>query len=142
MKRKRIPKPVRCPTMVALHLAPEVGIGERQSIEAIIGGWAIEYHFNVLADARDLLAIGANLRNDHETAGICELGLMVLQNIKDRYLAKGRIGATGDELRALRALLDVSDDFWKRQGGQTFLQANQILDRERGHQRSHHATAA
>lgn len=135
-KPKRVPRPVRCPTLVALHMAPEVGIGERQSIEAIVGGYATTYHFNVLADARDLLSIGANLRNDHQTAAICELGRIALENIKDRYLAKGRIGASGDELQALRALLDVSDDFWKRQGGQTFLQANQELDRARGYQRA------
>ncbi len=136
MKRKRIPRPVRCPTLIALHLAPEVGIGERQSIEAIVGGWATEYHFNILADVRDLLSIGANLRNDVQTSAMCELGRVALENIKDRYLAKRRIGASGDELQALRALLDVSDGFWKRQGGQTFLQANQELDRARGYQRA------
>lgn len=139
---KRIPRPVRCPTLVALHLAPEVGITERVAVMAIANGYATEHHFNILADARDLLSIGANLRNDHQTAAICELGRIALENIKDRYLAKHRLGATGDELQALRAVLDVSDDFWKRQGGDTFLRANNELDRARGYQRSHHAIAA
>lgn len=140
--RKRIPRPVRCPTLVALHLNPEVGIGERMAIEAIAMGIATEHHFNVLADVRDLLAIAAELRDDADTNAICELARMALENMKDRWLAKHRIGATGDELQALRALLDISDDFWRRQGGGTYLQANQILDRERGHQRSHHAATA
>lgn len=142
LKRKRIPRPLRCPTMVALHLAPEVGIGERMAVEAIAMGIATEHHFNILSDARDLLAIGADLRNDADTLAIGELGRMALENIKDRYQAKHRIGATGDELQALRTMLDISDDFWRRQGGEIFRRANEILDRARGHQRRQHAAAA
>lgn len=138
MTRKRChrtKRPARCPTLVALHLAPEVGIGERISVDAIAGGWATEYHFNVLADCRDLLTIAARRRNDEQTYAVCELAFVALANIKDRYLAKARLGATGDELQALRVLVDISEDFWKRQGGELFRLANLMLDKERGIER-------
>jgi hypothetical protein len=141
-RHKRIPRPVRLPTLVALHLAPEVGITERISVDAIAGGWATPYHFDVLADCRDLLAIAARRRDDAQVFAVCELGLVALQNIKDRYVAKHRLGATGDELQALRVLLDVSDDFWRRQGGETFRAANEILDRERSYERKSNAAHA
>lgn len=132
---KRTVRPARCPTLVALHLAPEVGITERVSIDAIAGGWATEYHFNVLADCRDLLTIAARRKNDEQTWGVCELAFVALANIKDRYLDRHRIGATGDELQALRVLVDVSEDFWKRQSGELFRVANAKLDEERGIER-------
>lgn len=133
---KRTPRPARCPTLVALHLAPEVGITERVSIDALAGGWATEYHFNVLADCRDLLTIAARRRNDAQTYAVCELAFVALANIKDRYLTKHRLGATGDELQALRVLVDVSEDFWKRQSGELFRVANALLDEERGRGRA------
>lgn len=115
-----------------MHLAPEVSITERISVDAIAGGWAETYHFNVLADCHDLLVLAANHKGDQQTLVACDLASMALLNIKDRYLARNRVGASGDELQALRVLVDVSEDFWKRQSGELFHSANEALDRERG----------
>ena len=134
-RQRRKPRPARCPTMVALHLAPEVGITEHVSIDAIAGGWAETYHFNVLGDCRDLLTLAADSKGDQDTLAVCELAFVALSNIKDRYLRQQRIGATGEELKALRVLADVSEDFWKRQSGELFRMANEALDRERGIER-------
>lgn len=131
-RKKRIPRPARCPALVALHLAPEVGIGERMSVEAIAGGWAEPYHFNVLADCHDLLVLAADHKGDRQTLAVCDVASMALLNIKDRYKARNRFGASGEELKALRALVDVSEDFWKRQSGELFRAANAELDRQRG----------
>ena len=57
---------------------------------------------------------------------------LALLNIKDRYLDKQRMGATGEELKALQALVDVSRDFWMRQSGELFRAANVALDKARG----------
>lgn len=134
-RKKRIPRPARCPTLVAMHLAPEVGITERVSVDAIAGGWAESHHFNVLADCHDLLSLAAKHKGDAQTLAVCSLGGIALLNMKDRYQVRNRIGAGGDELQALRMLIDVSEDFWKRQSGELFRTANAALDRERGYER-------
>jgi hypothetical protein len=130
-RRKRVPRPARCPTMVAMHLAPEVGIAERLAVEAIASEWVQERHFNILADCHDLLVLAADHKRDAQVLAVCDLASIALFNIKDRYLAGRRIGATGDELQALRVLVDVSEDFWKRQSGELFRAANEALEEER-----------
>lgn len=131
-RHKRVPRPARCPTMVAMHLAPEVSITERISVDAVAGGWATAHHFNVLSDCHDLLVLAADYRGDKQTLMVCELASVALRNMKDRYHAINRVGASGDELLALRVLVDVSEDFWKRQSGELFRAANAELDRMRG----------
>lgn len=133
--KKRVPRPARCPTMVAMHLAPEVGITERLAVDSIVGGWAGTHQFNVLADCCDLMVLAANHKGDDQALMVCDLASMALLNIKDRYLERNRVGASGDELQALRVLVDVSEDFWKRQSGELFRIANVELDRLRGFER-------
>lgn len=134
-RQKRTPRPARCPTLVAMHLAPEVGIAERMAVEAVAGGWAEAHHFNILADCHDLLALAADYRKDQQVLAVVDLSAIALLNIKDRYVERNKFGATGDELQALRVLVDVSEDFWKRQSGELFRAANEELDRSRGYDR-------
>jgi hypothetical protein len=131
-RHKRTPRPARCPTLVAMHLAPEVSITERLAVEALVGGWAQPHHFNVLSDCHALLALAADYKDDKQTLAVVELSAFALLNIKDRFIARSVFGATGDELQALRVLVDVSEDFWKRQSGELFRAANAELDRARG----------
>ena len=128
---KRSHRRAAAPTLVAYYLNPEVSTQERMSVEAIRAGWAKTSHFDVLADCRDMLSLAAAEKKDGPTLAICDLGLIALQNIKDRYLTKNRIGATGDELQALYALVDVSEDFWKRQPGSLFIDAEAALSKAR-----------
>lgn len=127
------------PTLVAYYLNPEVSTQERMAVEAIRAGWAAVSHFDVLADCRDMLALAAAEKNDKQTLAVCEIGLIALQNIKDRYLAKSRLGATGDELQALYALVDVAEDFWKRQPGSLFIDAEAALSKARAAYRERRA---
>jgi len=119
------------PTMVAYLLNPEVSTQERMAVVAVRQGFATTSHFNVLADCRDMLALAAAQKNDAQTLVVCEMGLIALQNMKDRYLEKKRIGATGDELQALQLLVDQSEDFWKRQSGSLFVSAEAALSKAR-----------
>lgn len=135
MKQKRKPRPVRCPTMVAMMLAPEVELTERMALQAFIGAWAGERQFDVLADVRDLLALAAGEKNDAATLHLCDLAFEALTSIKHRYLKLNKMGATGEELKALRVLVDVSEDFWRRQGGTLYHDANMALDKARGFER-------
>ena len=132
--RKRSKRTVRrivAPTIIAYSLNPEVTIQERAAVLALRGGWAEGSHYNVLADCRDMLMLAASEKHDKAVIGVCDLAGVALLNIKDRYTEKKRFGATGDELRALDLLCDVSEDWWKRQSGGLFIDAEAALSRAR-----------
>ena len=93
----------------------------------------VAYYLNPEVSIQERMAV------DEATLAICEVGLVALENIKARYLEKGRIGATGDELQALQALVDVSEDFWKRQGGGMFIEAEAALSKVRAADRDRRA---
>ena len=134
MSRKRCKRVIRrivAPTCVALLLNPEVSLQERGAILALRGGWAEGSHYNVLADCRDMLMLAASEKNDMDAIAVCDLAGVALLNIKDRYKEKQRFGATGDELKALELLTDVSENFWARQSGGLFVDAEAALSRAR-----------
>ena len=134
MSRKRCKRVIRralAPTIVALHLNPEVCLQERGAVLAVRGGWATTDHFNALADCRDMLMLAANERDDKSAIAACTVAGIALMNMKDRHSEKGRIGATGDEIQALALLVDASEDFWKRQSGALFVDAEAALSRAR-----------
>lgn len=128
---KRTVRRIVAPTIVAYHLNPEVSMQERAAVLALRGGWAEGCHYNVLADCRDMLMLAASEKHDKAVIGVCDLVGVALLNIKDRYAEKKRFGATGDELRALDLLCDVAEDFWKRQSGGLFIDAEAALHRAR-----------
>jgi len=128
---KRIVRRALAPTIVAMHLNPEVSLQERMAVKAFVGGWSASAHFNVLADCRDMLILAASEKNDTETLSVCSLAGVALMNIKDRYFDKKKFGATGDEVRALELLVNVSEEFWKRQPGALFVDAEAALGRAR-----------
>lgn len=134
MSRKSCKRTVRrlvAPTCVAMILNPEINIQERMAVQALRGGWATTDHFNLLADCRDMLILAAKERNDKSAVVACEAAGIALMNMKDRYIEKKRMGATGDELAALDLLCDISEEFWKRQGGGLFIDAEAALHRAR-----------
>jgi hypothetical protein len=118
--------------MVVLTIAPEVETTELMAVLLFRNGAADKGQFNILADCRDLLMLAANEKHDAGVMAVCELAGVALLNIKDRYLEKERMGATGEELKALQALVDISRDFWMRQSGEMFRAANLALDKARG----------
>lgn len=128
-KRRRYMR--TAPAMVALLLNPEVSTQERMAVVAIRQGFATTSHFNVLADCRDVLTLAAAEQNDRQTLAVCELALVALENVKERYFERQRIGASGDELQALQVLVDQSEDFWKRQSGALLVRADAALTKAR-----------
>lgn len=110
MSRKRCKRVIRralAPTLVALHLNPEVCLQERGAV------------------------LAANERDDKSAIAACTVAGIALMNMKDRHSEKGKIGATGDEIQALELLVDASEDFWKRQSGALFVDADAALSRAR-----------
>jgi hypothetical protein len=123
-KRKKYhPRPATAPMLVIRQTIPEISISERLSIEAFLGGYADTDSFDNLADCRDLMA----LTSLPEIEPIIELGYVALRNIQLRHQETGKMGATGEEIKALLAMVDFSDDFWARQSGTVFAEAWQKL---------------
>ena len=54
--------------------------------------------------------------------------------MRDRFDARGKLGVTGEELKALELLADVSLDYWNRRSGALFAEAYRQLVRERKEQ--------
>lgn len=121
----------RVPMIVVMQNIPDLSITERLSVKAFAGGFANTDHFDNLADCRDIMTLAAAEKDDQQTLTMCELALHALLGIKERYARTQRMGASGEELQALRALVDVSEDFWKRQSGSLFERHYTALKRAR-----------
>lgn len=113
---KRRVRPASEPALIRLATNPEIGIAERMAIQAMRGGWA-DYNnsYRVLADCHGILAIGLQRKKDTSLDGVMKLAMIAMLNVYDRYIKTKKVGATGDELQALELLVDVSEDYWKRQ---------------------------
>lgn len=118
----------RVPMLVVMHTIPDLSLTERLSAEAFAGGWAGTDHYDNLADCRDMLALAGE-------TDASEMAYVALANIRDRHAKTGKFGATGDELQALWALVDFSEDFWKRQGGAVFEKTYRELKAARAEQK-------
>ena len=127
--RRRIE--AKAPMLVVMQSVPELSLTERMSVEAYSGGWATTDHFDDLADCRDLLTLAASDRDDKQVLAVCDLAMVALLSIKARYEKTKRMGASGEELKALRALVETSEDFWKRQSGGLFETHYHSLRRQR-----------
>ena len=49
-----------------------------------------------------------------------EAGYIAVMNVRQRYLEKGKFGATGEELKAVQLLAEASLDYWNRRSGALF----------------------
>lgn len=117
-RRRRIEP--KAPMMVVMHTVTELSLTERQSVEAFAGGWATTDHYDNLADCRNIMTLAAAEREDQQTLAVCELAMHALLGVKERHQRTGKMGASGEELQALRLLADTSEDFWLRQSGGLF----------------------
>lgn len=118
---------VASPTMVAMCVKPEVGLIQHTALMAFAGGWASNQHFSTLVDVADHLLLGSNDK-DEGAQNLAHAGRLALMNISERYQKTKKIGASGDELRMLRAMVEVSEDFWSRQSGAHYLRSSRSMD--------------
>ena len=117
------------PMLTASYLTPEVAGRDRVAVMAITQGWATLEHLNIILESQQMLLFGGTRTKDQEAVEMSKFGQIAIGNIRDRMKEKGRIGATGDEIKALRAMVDFCDDWWKRQAGSTFSDAYRDVDR-------------
>lgn len=126
--------PARAPTLVKLYADPTLAAREHMALTLLQSGAASGGQFNILLDCADLLLLAAHEKRAADVLAIAHLGRAALANVQERFAARGKLGATGEELKALRVLLDVSEDFWKRQSGALFAEALEALAKYRRHQ--------
>ena len=127
----RRPRAAAAPMIAVMLGVPEMEITERIAVEAFAGGWAVKDHFDMLADCRDILMLAASEKGDQSTLAATELGYIALLAVKERHVKTGKFGVSGDELAALRMLVEQSADFWHRQNGATFARHYDALKRAR-----------
>ncbi|HRQ59160.1 MAG TPA: hypothetical protein PLN31_17230 [Azoarcus taiwanensis] len=134
------------PGLIAQNLGPEYETRLRMAVEAFRGGWAQAAHFNDLADTLDLLQIGIALypaqKADPGASAAAELALMAMQNVRERFETRSKMGVTGEELKALELLAEVSIDYWNRRSGALFAEAYRQLVKVRSAQRDGERKAA
>jgi hypothetical protein len=104
------------PTLVKTRVNMNV-LRLHQSIEAIRTGRAMQRDWAVLYQSAHFLAFCAAYAPAHsrkQAENAAELGYIACAALKDRFEAKGKIGANGDELEALKAFAEGFEDFFKR----------------------------
>jgi|GEM_PF-2960972 len=126
------------PGLIAQTASPEYETRLRLAVTSLRDGWTGEDQFNDLADTIDMLQIGLASDSKQKPAPGAQAAVEVcreaMYSIRDRYLSKGKFGATGEEMKAVQLLADVSLDFWNRRSGALFAFACQQLREMRAEQ--------
>lgn len=132
---KRVVRDVTAPVMVAMALAPEVEITERVALLEMERGTDEVAHFDRLLDVADALLLAATEKRDKPVVEVAHQSREALSSIQDDYRTTGILYAAGSELAALQILVDLSTDWWARQSGSLFVQADRALTKFRAMQR-------
>ena len=95
-------------------LTPErqgnVCIAYHQAIDAMIGGYAEEYHLDTIIYALGIGVVLADTGLGAEHVELLRAAMAGAARTKDRYLAGGRIGLDGDALAAIRAAYELHQE--------------------------------
>jgi len=126
------------PGLIAQSACPEYETRLRLAVTSLRDGWMDEDQFNDLVDTIDMLQIGlasySEQKPDPGAQAAVEVCREAMYSIRDRYLSKGKFGATGEEMKAVQLLADVSLDFWNRRSSALFAFAYQQLREMRAEQ--------
>ena len=119
------------PGLIAQSARPEYETRLRLAVDSFRDGWTTASQFDDLADTIDMLRIGlksyAGQKPDPSTEAAVEIAWEALMSVRQRYLDKGKFGATGEEFKAIKLLSEVSLDYWNRRSGALFAFACQQL---------------
>lgn len=117
--RKQCKRRVRLasePAMLLKIANPEIELAHRLAIEMIPRGYATYANcYSPLADLHGLLTLGVRKTNDQSMKAALHLGSVALLNMFSRLEKTGKVGATGDELAALKAFVNTAHGWWDRQ---------------------------
>ena len=119
------------PGLIAQAACPEYETRLRLAVDSLRDGWMQVSQFDDLADTIDMLRIGlasySQQKPDPSTEAAVEAGYIAVMNVRQRYLEKGKFGATGEELKAIQLLAEVSLDYWNRRSCALFHFAREQL---------------
>ena len=133
---KRVVRGATAPVLVAMALAPEVEITERMALLELERGTDEVAHFDRLLDVADALLLAATEKRDQPVVEVAHQAREALLRISDHFRLSGNLVAAGADLAALHILVDLSTDWWSRQLGSLFVQADRALTRFRAMQRA------
>ena len=92
-------------------------IAVRLAVSALIDGTGNARTLDVLLTHLHLLQFGADSKGNKQAKIVCDVAAVALESVLDRYRNTDRVGATGEERKAIEMLVFESIDFWKRQSG-------------------------
>ena len=134
------------PGLVAQAACPEYETRLRLAVDSLRDGWMQASQYDDLADTIDMLYIGINSYSQQKPDPSTEVAIVVcreaMMSIRDRFIRTGKFVATGEELKAVQLLADVSLDYWSRRSGALFAFACEQLRVLRVEQRENSANAA
>ncbi len=123
-------------------IAPERETAERAALLGMTSSWGSTSHFNVLLDCQQMFIIAASHKQDTEAIKMGQAANVALANIRDRYLRTKRIGVDSSERAMLSAFIDYAADWWKRQSGTLFIDAEASIKKLRDQQKTMNITVA
>jgi hypothetical protein len=93
-------------------------IRDRMAVECVCNGSAEVAQLDEVLKVSHLLRFAAEHKQSTPEIIVCDMANDALSGIVERYKKTKKVRCTGEEAKALRALVDVSEDFWRRQSGQ------------------------
>ena len=112
---KRRLKNISEPGMVTLLLTPEIGVIENMALQHLRMGTAdYENTYRVLADLHGMLQLARIKTGDPRIAPVTDIGYIAMIAMYDRYKVTGKWGASGEEFKALKVMVDFAADYWSR----------------------------
>lgn len=124
---------IKCAPMLVMRgmVNDRLEVRERQAIEALSGGWATMYHFDLIADMQGVLLLGAVCKKEdqHHAIWCRNIFAPVLGSIRRRFESTGKFDCTPEESEILRGFVTRYRDFWIKKPHALYEVACQQLDK-------------
>lgn len=111
------------PELVMQMFRTDQHLADHMAIEAIRSGQGTSEHIDAVITVGHILWFGAAIAKSKEAEDVSRFVQMAAGSIADRYKATGKVGATGEEMKAICLGQSFQEDWWKRQSGKTRSQA-------------------
>lgn len=104
---------------------------ERMAVEAFTMGIATTENFDTISDMQGILVLAGSTSEKRKPAMTYAHEVLgpALLSIKDRYLKTGRMGASDEDIKVLRAFVSKYRDFWLRQPTELYEAASHELQK-------------
>jgi hypothetical protein len=101
----------------------QMEIAERQCIVAFTHGVARSMHFDLLLRVMNMLLVAGQTDPARKYALDYAQDKIkpVLSSIRERFEKTNKLGVNGEELSALKHLIEFNREFWKHQTGELFV---------------------